>query len=331
MRKTFEVHTALHDALLKRYLELISQEKGEKIYSTDFYKRMSQMLGKYIHTELESISKPLFQYYQRKSIDTFELDYTEISGLGYKTILRAFPENKKGFATKQLIELVGYFSYGKQEWDCQKSELGPHRKRSSDNILEKRNVRVGKMLDNTDFKSIVSSFLFKEHKEQFIIEQDKLIQGISSIRREVDFYLLSLSEKVKFEWIIDCVYTDSKIGLESVEGVLAKQNDCRVHKSGVITNIGFDETATKYGLENKIFMAVIPMEPNNNIEYVSRLREKKHTNDFFMFVLSPKGEINMPIVHPILQNKILQRYFKQDAKEVNNADFEVCQIKSIKD
>lgn len=184
---------------------------------------------------------------------------------------------------------------------------------------------IDNQTDNSILKSMVSLFLEKEYGEDFIIEKDKRLKGISNITRKVDFYLLSRSSNVKIEWTLDCIQSDTNLELELIESVLAKQRDCRIHKSGIITTKGFDEFATRYGLDNKMFLAVMPI--SNTIEFVSPLRGIKQKSDFIS-MLYPKDFIQTPCIPSVLKRKALGFYFNLTEKEMLNADFEISQIKN---
>jgi len=314
MRKTYKVHKELHIALLNKYIELLTIGKNTSNYSTGFYKRIGRALGKFVFTDLKEIDKNLFYHFQYKTIDRSDNEFIEIEGLGYKTISRALPKDKNGYASKQVIELIGYFVYQKIQWENLRPKLGAHQKKPSNNIIEKK-TDSKQRINNLDFKTRVSSFLNKQHQNEYLIEQDKLLKGNSGIRRLVDFYLLSLSTKVKIEWIIDCFYSESKATLTTIEGMLAKQKDCRTHKSGIITNLGFDESATKYGLTNKMYLVVIPND--ENVGYISRLRQKNKKSISLAFVLSlQENKKYNPIIPFVLKKKIIQQYFNLDIESI---------------
>jgi hypothetical protein len=317
MKKTFLINEELHDALLIKYLNVVINDKENKKYSSSFYKRISRLLGKFIFTNLKEIDTDLFNYFNYKIVDCSNVEYIEIEGLGYKTISRAFPKNKNGYAIKQFIDLIGYFIY-ENSWSNLKPKLGAHIKKTSNNLVENKNSL--KIFDNTKFRPVVSSFISKEFGKENLIEHDKFLKGISGIRRQIDFYLLLKSTSIKIEWVIDCFYTKEKINLATIEGVYAKQKDCRVHKSGLITNIGFDESATKFGIMNKMYLAVIPKE--NNIEYVSKLKTNKIIGKEIVYIVSSNEEKYKQTVPKILKNKVLSFYFNIN-KNVDNSNLRI--------
>lgn len=174
-----------------------------------------------------------------------------------------------------------------------------------------KSVSHKKSDDNNERKAFmkqVSQLLLAQYSSKYLIEERKKIIGLSGIERAIDFHLILKSKNIHLDCVIGVHYSDTKVSLLEIEGMILKSRDCRSSKAGIVTNIGFEASATKFGIDNNLLMIVVP--GSYQMEYVSYLKGeiKNIKNQKIAYILTDMSNGNNELP-PFLKKRICEFHF----------------------